>query len=76
MARPMGRPRIYDSPAEKMRAYRASKKQKGAMRIDCYLPSKYWDRLTLVRQETGSSLSRGICFLLDRYFEGIEKTAK
>ena len=34
-----GRPRIYNSYKEKMRSYRETKKQGGAVRIDCYLPS-------------------------------------
>ena len=65
----IGRPRMYNSATEKMKAYRESKKQGGAVRLDCYLPSEYREQLIEVCRETGSSFGEGICFLLDFYFE-------
>ncbi len=64
-----GRPRIYNSYRDKMRAYRETKKQGGAVRIDCYLPLEYKDLLEQVCAETNSSMGEGICYLLDFYFE-------
>ena len=52
-----------------MRAYRETKKQGGAVRIDCYLPLEYKDLLEQVCAETNSSMGEGICYLLDFYFE-------
>lgn len=65
----LGRPRIYNSPSEKMKAYRESKKNGGAIRLDCYVPSEYREQLDQVCKEINSSLGEGICFLLDFYFE-------
>ena len=64
-----GRPRIYNSYKDKMRAYREMKKQGGAIIIDCYLPSEYKELLEQVCAETNSSMGEGICYLLDFYFE-------
>ena len=55
-----------------MRAYRETKKQGGAVRIDCYLPSEYKELLEQLCTETNSSLGEGICYLLDFYFENQE----
>ena len=63
----IGRPRMYNSATEKMKAYRESKKRGGAVRLDCYLPSEYREQLVDVCKETGSSFGEGICFLLDFY---------
>ena len=65
----IGRPKKYDSAAEKMKAYRESKKQQGAVRIDCYIPSKYAAMMNIVRQNAKASVSKGICLLLDTYFK-------
>ena len=56
-----------------MRAYRETKKQGGAVRIDCYLPLEYKDLLEQVCAETNSSMGEGICYLLDFYFENQEE---
>lgn len=69
-----GRPRIYNSYREKMRAYRETKKQGGAVRIDCYLPSEYKELLEQLCAETKSSMGEGICYLLDFYFDMQEHT--
>ena len=63
----IGRPRMYNSATEKMKAYREAKKQRGAVRLDCYLPSVYRERLVDVCREARSSFGDGICFLLDFY---------
>ena len=65
----IGRPRMYKSATEKMKAYRESKKRQGAVRIDCYIPSKYAAMMSIVRHRTEESVSKGICLLLDTYFE-------
>lgn len=57
-----------------MRAYRETKKQGGAVRIDCYLPSEYKELLEQLCVETKSSMGEGICYLLDFYFEKQEHT--
>ena len=69
-----GRPKKYNSAVEKMKAYREAKKKQGAVRIDCYIPSKYAAMMNIVRQNTEASVSKGICLLLDTYFKksGIE----
>lgn len=54
-----------------MRAYRELKKQGGAVRIDCYLPSEYREKLEELCKENKSSIGEGICYLLDFYFETI-----
>ena len=71
-----GRPKIYNSYREKMRAYRETKKQGGAVRIDCYIPSEYKELLEQVCAETNSSMGEGICYLLDFYFGDQEGTYK
>ena len=65
----IGRPKKYNSAVEKMKAYRESKKRQGAVRIDCYIPSKYAAMMSIVRHRTEESVSKGICLLLDTYFE-------
>ena len=52
-----------------MRAYREAKKQGGAVRLDCYVPSEYKKLLEQICLETNSSIGEGICYLLDFYFE-------
>ena len=51
-----------------MRAYREMKKQGGAIRIDCYVPSEYKNLLEKLCAENNSSMGEGICYLLDFYF--------
>ncbi len=58
-----------------MRAYREMKKQGGAVRIDCYLPSEYKQLLEQLCKETNSSTGEGICYLLDFYFDTQEHTS-
>jgi hypothetical protein len=64
-----GRPRLYASVSEKMKAYRDSKKLGGAVRVGCYLPMEYRDLLKNFCHETGYSMSEAICFLLDFYYK-------
>ncbi len=64
-----GRPRIYNSYRDKMRAYRETKKHGSAVRINCYIPLEYKDLLEQICAETNSSMGKGICYLLDFYFE-------
>ena len=71
-----GRPKIYKSYKEKMRAYREMKKQGGAVRIDCYLPYEYEELLEGLCAETHSSMGDGICYLLDFYFKNQEDVRK
>lgn len=65
----MGRPRIYSSETEKMRAYRESKRQGGAIRLDCYVPSEYRELLTQLCNDTHQTLGGLICYLVDCYME-------
>lgn len=58
-----------------MRAYREMKKQGGAVRIDCYLPSEYKQLLEQLCKETNSSTGEGMCYLLDFYFDTQEHTS-
>ena len=62
-----GRLRIFYK--EKMRVYMEMKKQGGAVRIDCYLPSEYKELLKRLCTENNVSMGDGICYLLDFYFE-------
>ena len=65
----IGKPKNYNSAADKMEAYREAKKKQGAVRIDCYIPYKYAAMINIVRQNTKASVSKGICLLLDTYFK-------
>ena len=69
-----GRPKIYNSCKEKMRAYRETKKQGGAVRLDCYVPFEYKKLLDQLCEENNSSMGEEICYLLDFYFEKQENT--
>ena len=60
-----GRPRIYASEKEKMKAYRESKKQGGAVRIGCYLPLEYKERLSRFCKRNGMTICDAICYFLD-----------
>ena len=55
-----------------MRAYREMKKQGGAVRIDCYVPSEYKELLERLCTEANSSMGERICYLLDFYLENQE----
>lgn len=64
-----GRPRIYKSNSEKVKAYRESKKAGGAVQITCYLSTEYRELLARLCQETDSTMGETISYLLDYYFE-------
>ena len=63
-----GRPRLYDSVSEKMKAYRESKKQGGAVLLNCYLPTEYKELLYKFCQESNLTLGDAICYLLDLHY--------
>ena len=66
-----GRPRIYASEEEKMKAYRESKKQGGAVRLGCYLPLEYKKLLIRFCKENNMTQCDAICYLLDMQYEMI-----
>ena len=63
-----GRPRIYASVSEKMKAYRESKKAGGAVLISCYLPTEYKELLSRFCQENNMTMGDAICYLLDEKY--------
>ena len=63
-----GRPRLYDSVSEKMKAYRDSKKLGGAVALNCYLPVEYRDLLRKFCEESHLTLGDAICYLLDLHY--------
>ncbi len=65
-----GRPRLYNSISEKMKAYRDSKKQGGAVRIGCYLPLEYKELLSQFCKENSMTMCDAICYLLDSQYAG------
>lgn len=60
-----GRPRIYASEKEKLKAYRESKKRGGSVRMGCYLPLEYKKLLLRFCEENNMTLGNAICYLLD-----------
>lgn len=64
-----GRPKKYHSAIEKIKLRRESTKRQGALRIDCYIPFRYAAMMSIARHSTEESVSKGICLLLDTYFE-------
>ena len=63
-----GRPRIYASESEKMKAYRESKKAGGAVRIGCYLPAEYKELLSRFCKENNMTMCDAICYFLDEQY--------
>ncbi len=75
--RKRGRPRIYASVSEKMKAYRESKKQGGAVRIGCYLPLEYKELLSRYCKENNLTMCEAICYFLDlQYADEADKNAE
>ncbi len=68
-----GRPRMYDSVSEKMKAYRESKKQGGAVRVGCYLPLEYKELLSRFCKENNLTICDAICYFLDTQYGGEEQ---
>jgi hypothetical protein len=63
-----GRPRLYASVNEKLKAYRDSKKLGGAVRVGCYLPVEYKDLLGKFCKEMNYTISEAICYFLDLHY--------
>ena len=63
-----GRPRKYASVSEKLKAYRESKKQGGAVRIGCYLSQEYKDLLDRFCEENKLTKGGAICYFLDLHY--------
>lgn len=63
-----GRPRLYASESEKMKAYRESKKAGGAVRVGFYLPSEYKELLKRFCEENHMSMSEAVCCFLDEQY--------
>ena len=64
----LGRPRIYASVSEKMKAYRESKKAGGAVQINCYLPTEYKGLLSRFCRENNMTMGDAICYFLDEEY--------
>ena len=65
MAGKRGRPRLYNSVSEKMKAYREAKKQGGAVRVGCYMPIEYKELLSRFCKENHMTICEAICYFLD-----------
>lgn len=65
-----GRPRLYASESEKMKAYRESKKAGGAVRVGFYLPMEYKELFSRFCRENNMSMCDAVCFFLDEAYRG------
>ena len=65
-----GRPRLYASESEKMKAYRESKKAGGAVRVGFYLPAEYKELLSRFCRENNMTQCEAICYFLDEEYSG------
>ena len=65
MAGKRGRPRLYASDKEKMKAYREGKKRNGAVRVGFYLPLEYKELFTRFCQENNMTMCDAVCHFLD-----------
>jgi hypothetical protein len=68
-----GRPRIHDSDAEKMKAFRQSKKAGGLVGVRLDISLEYKQMLDDFCKKTNQSLSAAVCDLLDRYCNDVLK---
>lgn len=64
-----GRPRIYESAAEKKRAERARIKAAGCRELRISLPGEYKALLERFCGDNNMSQVEGLCYLLDLYYD-------
>lgn len=67
--RARGRPRKYESSAEKVRAFRMRKIDGGYTDIHMMVPSGYKTMLDRLCSENDMTQAEAICFLLDCYYD-------
>ena len=64
-----GRPRRYSSDADKMRAFRLSKKEAGLVGVRLDITQEYKQLLDEFCKKTNQTISDAVCDLLDRYYK-------